>query len=306
MAVISGGWRVWVERRRWRGGRGLLPDWPTSPADPSPALVIGEVHHPTKAQEITRPEWLTIPERGLYTGIAIFGAVGSGKTSACMHPFATQLFGWQAGDPQKRPAGLVLEVKGDFCYDVRAILDAAGRQRRLHRAWPRRFLAMEPAALNARLVQPGLHRRQLAQSTVRQGAKSRSGSRPTPTSCAGSLSCTGACPDAGAPFETCITWPSTRRPSPTGSPEARRVAGGDQAARPERIVVAAEQWHQLVLDKDREALVNEYAWTAGDGGRVDLALHRGDGRRTDGRRRRRSTRHAAPRSERATWLVSTP
>ena len=38
------------------------------------------------------PEWLTIPERGLYTGVAIFGAVGSGKTSACLHPFARQLF----------------------------------------------------------------------------------------------------------------------------------------------------------------------------------------------------------------------
>ena len=56
-----------------------------------------------------------IPERGLYTGIAIFGAVGSGKTSACMHPFARQLLGWQATKPELRAAALVLEVKGDFC-----------------------------------------------------------------------------------------------------------------------------------------------------------------------------------------------
>ena len=29
------------------------------------------------------PHWLVIPERGLFTGIAIVGAVGSGKTACC-------------------------------------------------------------------------------------------------------------------------------------------------------------------------------------------------------------------------------
>ena len=50
-----------------------------------------------KAVESRNPKWLTIPERGLYTGVAIFGAVGSGKTSACMRPFAEQILSWQAG-----------------------------------------------------------------------------------------------------------------------------------------------------------------------------------------------------------------
>ena len=61
-----------------------------------------------------------IPERGLSTGVAILGAVGSGKTSACMHPVARQLLGWQADNPARRPAALVLEVKGDLCHDIRA------------------------------------------------------------------------------------------------------------------------------------------------------------------------------------------
>ena len=59
--------------------------------------------------------------------MAIFGAVGSGKTSACMNPFARQLLGWQASNPQMRAAALVLEVKGDFCHDIRQILVEAGR-----------------------------------------------------------------------------------------------------------------------------------------------------------------------------------
>ena len=89
---------------------------------------MGETHHPVEAREISSPDWLVIPERGLYTGVAIFGAVGSGKTSACMHPFARQLLHWQAGAPDRRAAALILEVKGDFCHDIRTILKDAGRE----------------------------------------------------------------------------------------------------------------------------------------------------------------------------------
>ena len=78
--------------------------------------------------ESPAPEWLTIPERGLYTGVAIFGAVGSGKTSACIHPFARQLLSWQAEQSRAaRPAALVLEVKGDFCHDIRRMLTELDR-----------------------------------------------------------------------------------------------------------------------------------------------------------------------------------
>ena len=96
------------------GLRSSLPTWPLSPSADGPAIVVGEVHHPVKAIESHTPEWLTIPERGLYTGVAIFGAVGSGKTSACMHPFARQLFGWHADNPERRVAALVLEVRVIF------------------------------------------------------------------------------------------------------------------------------------------------------------------------------------------------
>ena len=115
--------RIWFARMGVRVGlRSRLPAWPLSPTADGPAIVVGEVHHPLRAIESPAPEWLTIPERGLYTGVAIFGAVGSGKTSACMHPFARQLLGWHATNPERRPAALVLEVKGDFCHDIRRML----------------------------------------------------------------------------------------------------------------------------------------------------------------------------------------
>ncbi len=121
-------WRVWVQSNRKGRRWGLLPPWPQDPTDPTPTLVVGEVHHPVEPRQIGTPTWLSIPEKGLYTGVAIFGAVGTGKTSACMYPFAEQLLSWQADDEGRRCAALILEVKGDFCYQVQDILAAAGRE----------------------------------------------------------------------------------------------------------------------------------------------------------------------------------
>ncbi len=90
-------------------------------------LVVGEVHQPRKQVPSETPHWLEIPERGLFTGIAIVGAVGSGKTAACMYPFAEQILAYRADDPDRRIGGLILEVKGDFCAKVRDILTRHGR-----------------------------------------------------------------------------------------------------------------------------------------------------------------------------------
>jgi hypothetical protein len=70
---------------------------------------------------------LTIPERGLYTGTVIVGAIGTGKTSACMYPYVEQLVGYRAGEAQRKIGGLVMEVKGDFCGHVRQLLERYGR-----------------------------------------------------------------------------------------------------------------------------------------------------------------------------------
>jgi hypothetical protein len=104
-----------------------LPVYPDPHTRSDLFLVVGEVHNPRKPMPAKQPYWLTIPERGLFTGVAIFGAVGSGKTSCCMYPFAEQILAYQASDPVKRIGGLILEVKGDFCHKVKDILDRHGR-----------------------------------------------------------------------------------------------------------------------------------------------------------------------------------
>jgi hypothetical protein len=105
-----------------------LPPYPLPESRPSPTLVLGESHLGRMSGEAPAPTWLTIPQRGLYTGVMILGAVGSGKTSACMYPFVDQLLRWRAHDSTSKLGGLVLEVKGDFCPQVRQMLRAANRE----------------------------------------------------------------------------------------------------------------------------------------------------------------------------------
>ena len=127
-ALLLSMWQIWFAGLgNNSGGRGSLPRWPASKKDKSISLVIGETHHPTKPVESEEPDWLVISEKGLFTGLAVVGAVGTGKTSACMQPFAEQLFSWQSHDSNHKAAGLVLEVKGDFCYAIRDVLKKHGR-----------------------------------------------------------------------------------------------------------------------------------------------------------------------------------
>jgi hypothetical protein len=104
-----------------------LPPYPDPKGRKDLFLVLGEQHHPTRPGPSTSPTWLTIPERGLYTGTLIVGAIGSGKTSACMYPYVDQLLAYQADQHDRKVAGLVLEVKGDFCQQVRGILKRHNR-----------------------------------------------------------------------------------------------------------------------------------------------------------------------------------
>ena len=76
----------------------------------SPTLVLGETHFETTTGRAPAPTWLTIPQRGLYTGVMVLGAVGTGKTSACMYPYTEQLLRWRAKDAEHKIGGLVLEV----------------------------------------------------------------------------------------------------------------------------------------------------------------------------------------------------
>jgi hypothetical protein len=106
---------------------GSLPLYPDPSARKDLFLVVGEVHNPRKPVPARSPQWLTIPERGLFTGIAILGAIGSGKSSCAMYPFAEQILAYKAADKEKRIGGLTLEVKGDFCGKVHQILTRHGR-----------------------------------------------------------------------------------------------------------------------------------------------------------------------------------
>lgn len=107
--------------------RNPLPLYPHPLTREQLYLILGEIHQQKRIGPVENPQWLTVPERGLFTGIAIFGAIGSGKTSCCMVPFAEQVLSYCAADADRRVSALVLEVKGDFCFKIRNLLTACGR-----------------------------------------------------------------------------------------------------------------------------------------------------------------------------------
>jgi hypothetical protein len=107
---------------------GSLPAYPNPRTRKDLALILGEVHRQLIAAASPAPQWLSIPERGLYTGIASFGAIGSGKTYGLILPAMRQLFAYRADDPARKLSGIVLEVKGDLCRQLQRILKWCGRE----------------------------------------------------------------------------------------------------------------------------------------------------------------------------------
>jgi len=107
---------------------GALPPYPDPRKRKDLSLILGEVHSRLTPRASALPSWLSIPERGLYTGIASFGSIGSGKTYGLILPAMRQLFAYRADDPERKLSGIVLEVKGDLCRQLQRILKWCGRE----------------------------------------------------------------------------------------------------------------------------------------------------------------------------------
>src|SRR5579885_1889283 len=120
---------VHIYRKESEQVAGALPPYPDPRTRQDLSLVVGEVHRQLVPKPSPLPQWLTIPERGLYTGTCIVGATGSGKTVALVLPAMRQLFAYKANDPERKLSGVGLEVKGDLCRQLRRILKWCGREK---------------------------------------------------------------------------------------------------------------------------------------------------------------------------------
>ena len=85
--------------------------------------MVGEVHHAKRPDPAECPHWLIIPDRGLFTGIAFLVLLGPAKLAVGSRrlPTKSSRTGRRRG---QRVGGVDLEVKGDLCDKVRAILEA--------------------------------------------------------------------------------------------------------------------------------------------------------------------------------------
>ena len=92
----------------------------------TPSLVLGETHSSTTPGPAARPEWLTIPQRASTPASWCSApSAPARRPPACIRTSTSCFAGRQTTRP--KVGGLVLEVKGDFCGQVRAMLQRAGR-----------------------------------------------------------------------------------------------------------------------------------------------------------------------------------
>ena len=119
---------VHLYRSEQEPAAGSLPPYSNPRTRTDLSLIVGEVHRQLVPAPSPAPQWLSIPERGLYTGIASFGSIGSGKTYGLILPAMRQLFAYKADDPARKLSGIVLEVKGDLCRQLQRILKWCGRE----------------------------------------------------------------------------------------------------------------------------------------------------------------------------------
>lgn len=73
-------------------------------------------------------EYVILPEKGLYQNILITGAIGSGKTSSAMYPITRQLISYKADSPKEKLGMLILDVKGNYHYQVSEYAKLYGRE----------------------------------------------------------------------------------------------------------------------------------------------------------------------------------
>ena len=73
-------------------------------------------------------ENIYIQEKGLYQNIIITGTIGSGKTSSAMYPFTKQLIHYNNNNIDKKIGMLILDVKGNYHFQVKDFCNQFNRQ----------------------------------------------------------------------------------------------------------------------------------------------------------------------------------
>jgi hypothetical protein len=82
-SIVLSGLYIFALKAKQRSQAARLPLFPEPRKRDALFLVVGEVHNPREKVPAAWPQWLVIPERGLFNGIAILGEIGSADLQAC-------------------------------------------------------------------------------------------------------------------------------------------------------------------------------------------------------------------------------
>lgn len=82
-SVVLSGLYVLALKAKQRIRAGRLPLFPGPRKRDELFLTVGEVHNRQKQVPAKCPQWLVIPEKGLFAGVATLGAIGSDDLQSC-------------------------------------------------------------------------------------------------------------------------------------------------------------------------------------------------------------------------------
>jgi hypothetical protein len=82
-SVVFSGLYIFALKAKQRIRAGKLALFPDPRRRHDLLLIFGERHNRRKKVTVQWPQWLVIPERGLFNGIAILGEIGSADLPAC-------------------------------------------------------------------------------------------------------------------------------------------------------------------------------------------------------------------------------
>ena len=140
-----------------------LPPYPDPESRPMPTLVLGEAHFEAAPGRAPAPQWLTIPQRGLYTGIMVLGARGHRQDVGVHVPLRRPVAALaqcrtRPEDRRPRPGS-----EGRLLWPGARHATAHRTGVRLRRDRARLWHLLQPAAQRPRPVRRGLRHRHVAE-----------------------------------------------------------------------------------------------------------------------------------------------
>ena len=124
LGIINSIKKLWEPKSESEPTSSIIPEPPDFTEEL--CITVGEVHCPETGKRQKKASLITIPEKGLYTNLFVFGSIGSGKTVFLLS-ILQQILSYKKHTKELKPCGLFIDEKGNLGSQVMEIAKGIGR-----------------------------------------------------------------------------------------------------------------------------------------------------------------------------------